>query len=440
MKIENKKLFLAVHFLVYFITITVFFLTIAKSEQDKINDFKSAYESAKDKTQERIKALDHLEGLDHPKLIQWLVKEVIPNEYKKDDPLVVDRIIELIRKIKNEETIAELVKSAEAKPLEIKLVLIRGMTEINHSETKKLLIKFVNDKPPALRIAAMDTLSFFVPPEALLSVLQALEAKEWQVRASAINYLSLVRDESVRETVITALKTRQAKESGRLKHDISEAISMICQTDAPSGDNATVSMFYGIPMYSKNLVFVVDTSGSMVAAETGTPRIEILRKELSQAVQSLAPDVKFNMIKFNNDATGWQPTQGSGKQYQPQSLTWIKEKVETLVPGKPIGNTNLYSGLELAFQMADPPDKPKLVPDGKINTKEGIDTIFVMSDGHPDVGTYHEMDQILKVIQSVNQTAQLKIHTISVGIPEELAEAAFLKNLAEQNHGMYLKK
>ncbi|MCK4908679.1 MAG: VWA domain-containing protein, partial [Planctomycetes bacterium] len=207
-------------------------------------------------------------------------------------------------------------------------------------------------------------------------------------------------------------------------------------------DEETVALFYGIPIYSKNLIFVADTSGSMTAPdESGTPRIRILRKELAGVVKGLADDVKFNIIVFNDDATQWQTKQVPVKQYKKAALAWIEKNVETIRPGQFKGHTNLYSGLTLALNITQTSKKEvKLVPTGQVSSKAGVDTIVIISDGRPDRGTYISMDEIRSVARTLNQTLQIKINTIAISIPENIAESDFLRKLAEENNGTYINK
>ena len=426
------------------------FVSVAAAQSDedtaktKIKEFKSAYDSARDNTRIRIQTFNHLNDLDHPKVIKLLAGTVIPNEIKKDDPLVVNRIIQTLRQAKSDETIEELIKAVQKKPLARQLILIRAMGKIEHTEVNQQLIGFLSEKKPALRIAAINALADSRPAEAIPLVLDALTAKKWPVRASAINYLTKVTDESKSSEIIQALRAQQSQETGRLKNDISRAIKNFSWSKKPDdqSDEETVALFYGIPIYSKNLIFVADTSGSMTAPdESGTPRIRILRKELAGVVKGLADDVKFNIIVFNDDATQWQTKQVPVKQYKKAALAWIEKNVETIRPGQFKGHTNLYSGLTLALNITQTSKKEvKLVPTGQVSSKAGVDTIVIISDGRPDRGTYISMDEIRSVARTLNQTLQIKINTIAISIPENIAESDFLRKLAEENNGTYINK
>ena len=420
--------------------------------KEKIKSFEEDYEFPENNAAAIRKSLDRLNGLDHPKVIKLLVSQVIPKELKRDNPLVINRIVEILGQVKSDQTIAELIKAAKKKPAASQLIVIRAMGRIKHPDITDRLLSFINDKKPALRIAAIQTLANSRPADATTAVIAALPAEEWPVRSAAINYLARLTDDPQKETIIKALRTQAANESGRLKNDIDSAIKSLSKSAAQANqDNATQAMFYGMPINSKNLVFVVDTSGSMLRAASeenksshsimgqssskkNKKRIVILRKELMKAVENLPPDASFNIITFNNQADQWQPKLVPVKKYKDKALDWIRHKVHTLDPNNPIGNTNLYSGLEKAFELARPGKAKGILPSGYVN-KKGLDTIYLMSDGFPDKGLYIKPEEILAAVKTLNQTLQLKINTISVGIGKAGAPAKFMRDLAEQNNG-----
>ena len=82
-----------------------------------------------------------------------------------------------------------------------------------------------------------------------------------------------------------------------------------------------------------------------------------------------------------------------------------------------MGGTNLYDGLALA--LAD----------------EEVDTIFLLSDGVPGVGTYVAKDDILRAVKRLNQTKRVAIHAVSIG-----RDSALMRELAEENGGKYVRR
>jgi hypothetical protein len=128
--------------------------------------------------------------------------------------------------------------------------------------------------------------------------------------------------------------------------------------------------FAGIAMTGKNVVFLVDMSGSMDRTEENVlapDKWPTVRDTVCKVMRSLPDLEKFQVIMF------------SGKvRYLLEAGDWIpyeKEKsIERVHRGisavKPAEDTNLYAGLEEAFKYR----------------AKGLDTIYFFSDGLPTSG------------------------------------------------------
>lgn len=226
---------------------------------------------------------------------------------------------------------------------------------------------------------------------------------------------------------------------------------------APAGHVKTGVTFYGVPVHSKNMVFVIDVSlsmnepaplppgvstapagerdpvGSGPAKET---RLEIAKWELKKAIAGLSEESTFNIIVFAFDVEVFSqrkmvPATASGK----ASAYAFVNKLE----GRPA--TNIYDALHRAFTLADPKDEQK-------NVESGVDTIFLLSDGMPTVGDVVETDAILSAVRDLNAIRKIAIHIIGLvpkkksNIPSEDPERmrSFLKRLAEENDGKFVEK
>ena len=71
------------------------------------------------------------------------------------------------------------------------------------------------------------------------------------------------------------------------------------------------------------------------------------------------------------------------------------------------------------------------------NFSKGADTIFLMTDGSPNMGKFADPELILHEVKELNRTRKITIHTIGVG---EGHNAPFLRSLAAQNNGQYLAR
>lgn len=193
---------------------------------------------------------------------------------------------------------------------------------------------------------------------------------------------------------------------------------------ADSGDTGG---FYGMPIISNRVAFILDTSGSMKAEyhtsyyedldETGaakdesekSTRINIAKRELVQSLEKLDDGIHFNILFFDSAVRQWK------KKLSKMSSATRKDAVGFVKKQKATGQTAIYDALEEAFKDQE------------------IDTIYVLSDGQPMGGKLNDPELIRNKVREWNRTRHITIHSISVG-----GEVALLIWLAEDSGGKYI--
>lgn len=206
--------------------------------------------------------------------------------------------------------------------------------------------------------------------------------------------------------------------------------------------------YYGVSTGQyKNIVFILDTSGSMeginepsvaghiiassltrggqravtnalgngtVARFAGkqlrkeSTKLGAARRELIPAIKGLTASSQFSLITFETNVRRWKslPVPASD-----ENKTKVVLHLNTFV--KANGATSAKAALIEAFKIAD------------------IDAIFFLSDGQP---TDANAATILNEVTRLNSGKHVHIHTIGLGSDKD---AAFLQNLATQNGGTY---
>jgi HEAT repeat protein len=266
----------------------------------------------------------------------------------------------------------------------------------------------------------------------------------WQVRLMAIQGLGRVR---VRRAVIPLVDRLEKEKHQRLKRAIAETLSRITGQSlydlielwrrwlkehgetfsvpdeiperAPTAGPGGAGGFYGIPVTSDRIVFVIDQSGSMSSPCSGGSGDETAsRTALDEAVaqtlgvvRSLAKSALVNIVMFESDIHAWRNKLVTLTNQARASLQRF------LADQRPMGGTNLYDGLEMALLM------------------DGVDTIYLLSDGCPGSGKYVETEAILHAVQRLNRTRMITINCVSLGWSSDL-----LKRLAKQNGGSYAER
>lgn len=166
-------------------------------------------------------------------------------------------------------------------------------------------------------------------------------------------------------------------------------------------DNITES-----ELVNKDIVFVLDTSGSM--ADEG--KMEKARNALLFGVRTLRDGDRFNIINFAGEEhlmeTKMISADASGK----------KRGEEFVKKLQPNGGTNINDALKAAMRQFDSSDRPKM--------------LVFMTDGRPTVGEAN-VDKIIKNSQEIKVDG-LRMFTFGVGYD---VNTQLLDKLAAENSG-----
>ncbi|MCK6461303.1 MAG: VWA domain-containing protein, partial [Planctomycetes bacterium] len=182
---------------------------------------------------------------------------------------------------------------------------------------------------------------------------------------------------------------------------------------ARGGERRTVASFYGVPVDSDRVVFVLDVSSSMGGAGFGQEATELDRAvtETLKVVKALPPSAKANVIVFETEVRMWR-----------RSLTTLgpaaRKALEGFLHGqKPQGSTNLYDAIESALLMND------------------VETVYLLSDGEPTAGSITDDEEILAAVRRLNRDTRAAVHCVSLG-----GESRLLRRLAEATMGTYVTR
>lgn len=218
--------------------------------------------------------------------------------------------------------------------------------------------------------------------------------------------------------------------------------------------------FYGVPIKSDRILFIIDVSGSMKLktkndnpkerwkpppTTTGGkapppppppeeilsgPKIKVAQHELKKAIKQLPKNYMFNMIKFNHGAAYWQPAmQKASAKNKEKALEWVRRL-------KPGGSTYIDGALRMGFTLAGLINFDKRYPDVH------VDTIVLLSDGAPTdssfpVSKLMKPEVILEHVREWNKEKRVVVHCIGVDMVEGIE---FLQKLAAENGGTYVDR
>lgn len=453
----------------------------------------------------KIEAVELLGKADDMRAVNMLFKILV--QYGEADD-VNEAALEALGKTKDEKAIEWLAKNV-TKRMEPskKVMLCETLAKIKNPKIADALKKMLEKgKDGPSRAAAIDALGLMGEKSAIPAIIEALRTdKAWQVRYAAIEALVRFMD----KRAIPALIERARKETGRLKGDCLRALRALTAEDhdtpeaweswwklnegknlqggghesfkkdgeerkekrrtAGAGDGGSVTSiptYYGIKIFSKRIVFVIDLSGSMAdkfegkkpkqnqtvvisgtGKDKGASRKAVLpwkrirtkwdlaREQLIFTLKQLNPKTNFNIIWYNKSVWAWK------KNVVPASPGNVAEAVKMLRKLKPKDSTNIYGALKRGFAL-DGKSQPTEIS----NYKGGVDTIFFLTDGWPTSGKIYWKRQgrrkvnedwvadMMKAVSKWNRSRKLKVHTIGIG--DHCKE--LMQRLAEEFGGEYV--
>jgi Ca-activated chloride channel homolog len=139
----------------------------------------------------------------------------------------------------------------------------------------------------------------------------------------------------------------------------------------------------------KDVVFVLDTSGSMAGG-----KLDQARKALLFCVENLNAEDRFDVLRFSSD-TEWLFQELTA--VRDHTRTQAREFIDRL---KPLGGTAIDAALQQALQRRPSPEGRPFV-------------IIFLTDGRPTVGTVDE-NQILSGVQAANAVGT-RIFSFGIG-------------------------
>lgn len=327
------------------------------------------------------------------------------------------------------------------------------------------------DGEAKVRMAAMDALAAFgsAATAGTPHVAQLLKDPAWQVRTSAADALAAIGSKDG----ITYLVDRLQEEAGRVAEDIGRALSALTgMTYGPDAerwktwwdkygptfvgkpnvpapiasdhDTRVVPVYYGIKIYSRNILFVLDVSGSMkdlirwqkteerVIIEgkedrkqhTAGDKMGVAKEELADAIGKLDPRTMFNLLFFSSKV--FPPWKSKFVEASDANRASAQARVRSIVPD---GETNYHDTFKAVFGI----DAEDTFDRTLLST---ADTVLFLTDGSPTNGEITRTRELLAWFNDRNRFAKMRVHVIALG--RSGMDLEFLSALAKDNQGTFV--
>ncbi|MCQ7614219.1 VIT domain-containing protein, partial [Salmonella enterica] len=169
-----------------------------------------------------------------------------------------------------------------------------------------------------------------------------------------------------------------------------------------------------LPTIPKNVIFVIDDSGSM-----GGRKIQQTREALIKILNDLSPKDQFNLVVFNTKTTQWKPLLVQASSENVREATSYAAKIRAQ------GGTNINDAMLLAVKLLEDSNRAELLPAGSVSL------IILLTDGDPTVGVTDPK----KIQENVKKAIDNRYSLFCLGFGFDVSYA-FLEKLALDNGGL----
>ncbi|CAI5767143.1 inter-alpha-trypsin inhibitor heavy chain H4-like isoform X1 [Podarcis lilfordi] len=169
-----------------------------------------------------------------------------------------------------------------------------------------------------------------------------------------------------------------------------------------------------MPAFPKNVVFVIDTSGSMSGK-----KIRQTKEAMKKILEDLNPEDYFSLVLFSGTVRLWT---SSLLQATEDNVERAKRHVETISAG---GSTDINGALQKAIHSLDKDTTAELLPD------QSISMIILLTDGQPTTGETN-IDRIQRNIREANE-GKYFLYCLGFGFD---VSYTFLEKMALENGGV----
>ncbi|NWT66721.1 ITIH3 inhibitor, partial [Prunella himalayana] len=169
-----------------------------------------------------------------------------------------------------------------------------------------------------------------------------------------------------------------------------------------------------LPKLSKNIIFVLDTSGSMSGRE-----IEQTKEALLKILDDIKEDDYFNLILFDSEISTWKETLIKAT---PENLDEARKFVRQISAQ---GLTNLHGGLMRGIDILNAAHEENLVP------KRSASIIIMLTDGQPNVGVSNTQE----IEKAVKKAIDGRYTLYNLGFGSGV-DYGFLERMALENKGL----
>ncbi|XP_072505853.1 inter-alpha-trypsin inhibitor heavy chain H4-like isoform X2 [Notamacropus eugenii] len=253
--------------------------------------------------------------------------------------------------------------------------------------------------------------------------ISSLETESTFMTKNLANALTTTQNQTKAHILFKPSLAQQQKEPGKLdtildgnfivRYDVNQATAV---GDIQIENGYFVHHFAPAEMstLSKNVVFVIDKSGSMSGR-----KIKQTQEALVKILSDLKPGDQFNLVTFSGHVSQWKPT-------LLQALTEHVEEAKKFAHHiQARGSTNINEAVLVAVKMLDESNRKEQLPAGSVSM------IILLTDGDPTEGERNPQE----IQENVKAAIEGRYFLYCLGFGFDVSYA-FLEKLALENGGV----
>ena len=290
---------------------------------------------------------------------------------------------------------------------------IEALARLDPVEHRAGLVEGLRDKDAGVRCALLAPALEIWPEEGEAWCRAALADEDWRPRMQALDGLGTIRTKTAVDALIGALGDPRGALRARAVRRLQELTGQKHARKQPweawwkgqraafafpdalaaagSEDPASTVAYHGLPVESDHVAFLIDKSSTMegTLASASQPKAEVAAQELELVLGQLEAGIRFNVYTYAEAVE----TLGERGPLELSART-AKRALEFVDEATAGGSKNIWQALETV--LADP----------------DIDTVFLLSSGEPEIGTYVHWNRVTWQLREQNRFRKLVVHTV----------------------------
>ncbi|XP_035675357.1 inter-alpha-trypsin inhibitor heavy chain H3-like isoform X2 [Branchiostoma floridae] len=172
----------------------------------------------------------------------------------------------------------------------------------------------------------------------------------------------------------------------------------------------------GLPVVPKNIVFIIDKSGSM-----GGTKMRQTKQAMNTILKDLRDHDRFNVMPFSYSSTMWRPNEMvlATRENIESARTYVRRSI------------NAGGGTNINQAIIDAADLLRRVTDDQPNSPRSASLIIFLTDGLPSVGESKPRNIMVNVKNAIREQVSL----FCLGFGKDV-DFPFLEKMALENRGL----